>query len=144
MFGNGKAQNELLPLSRSLVEALCGSLAKIWQDDLEYQKLYWERDIQRMIREVQIGAYRFRPMSRSYIPKRGGRLRPITHFFGPSFAQRAVQGTYGSLQSALSPILMNIYLHSQDVRMGELGSRNSTWRSRRKRLSGKNIKGLRE
>lgn len=67
-----------LVMNLPLTGVLCDRIGKIRNDSVVFQARHSNEDVERIKREIMANSYRFRPMYRSYIPKSGGRFRPIT------------------------------------------------------------------
>ena len=64
--------------SLSLMPKLCHIVESLWNSSPRYQSLNSKSDLLRMQSQLRSCTYRFRPMYRYWLPKSGGRLRPIT------------------------------------------------------------------
>lgn len=64
--------------SLSLMLNLCIITESLWNSSRRYQRLNSKSDLERIQVQLRSSTYRFRPMYRYFIPKSGGRLRPIT------------------------------------------------------------------
>lgn len=62
----------------SLMRNLCNITESLWNSSQRYQRFNSKKDLVRIQGQLRSGTYRFRPMYRYFIPKSGGRLRPIT------------------------------------------------------------------
>lgn len=64
--------------SLSLMRNLCNITESLWNSSQRYQRFNSKKDLVRIQGQLRSGTYRFRPMYRYFIPKPGGRPRPIT------------------------------------------------------------------
>lgn len=64
--------------SLSLMRNCCSITESLWNSSQRYQRFNSKKDLVRIQGQLRSGTYRFRPMYRYFIPKSGGRLRPIT------------------------------------------------------------------
>lgn len=60
------------------MEKLFTHIQNLWEEDARYRELHSKEDLLRIKDLLYSNKYAFRPMYRYWIPKSGGRLRPIT------------------------------------------------------------------